>query len=207
MFPNKIDKRYVKRTIKRICQGDILRDVNVIDDYKIDSSGELVFEELTLPYIVVMTQDCDLEHDFNNRTEVSPEKHDKFLRTVLVCPAYVAIDLRKGDHLEDLKLKMEKFNSDRWSTIKKQNNTRYHYLEQEQELQVPELVIDFKHYYAIPRDTLFYMYNEHYLATINHLFREYLSQRFSNYLSRIGLPKIKGSSEKCSGLTSSLCDE
>ena len=197
MFPSKIDTRYVKRTIKRICQGDILRDVNVIDDYKRDSSGELVFEELTLPYIVVMTQDCDLEHDFNNRTEVSPGKQDKFLRTVLICPAYVAADLRKGDHLEDLKLKMEKFNSDRWSTLKKQNNTRYHYLEQDQELQVPELVIDFKHYYAIPRDTLFHVYNEHYLATINHLFREYLSQRFSNYLSRIGLPEIKGSSEKC----------
>lgn len=207
MFPSKIDTRYVKRTIKRIHQGDVLRDVNVIDDCKRDSSGELVFDELTLPYIVVMTQDCDLEHDFNNRIEVSSEKQDKFLRTVLVCPAYIATDLRKGDHLEDLKLKMEKFNSDRWSIIKKQNNTRYHHLEQDQELQVPELVIDFKHYYAIPRDTLFYMYDEHYLVTINHLFREYLSQRFSNYLSRIGLPVINGSSENCSGSISSPCNE
>lgn len=59
-------------------------------------------------------------------------------------------------------------------------------------LQLPELVIDFKHYYAIPRDTLFRMYPEHYLVTINQLFRESLSQRFSNYLSRIGLPELEG---------------
>jgi hypothetical protein len=35
------------------------------------------------------------------------------------------------------------------------------------------------------------MHAEHYLATFNKLFRESLSQRFSNYLSRIGLPELK----------------
>lgn len=207
MFPSKIDSRYVKRTIKRICQGDILRNISVIDDYSIDPSGEFEVEELTLPYIVVMTQDCDLENDFYNRSEPTPEKHDKFLRTVLICPAYIANDLRKGSHLEDLELKMETFNSERWNPIKKQNNARYHFLEQDQELQVPELVIDFKHYYALPRDTLFNMYDENYLVTINHLFREFLSQRFSNYLSRIGLPELKGSSNKCLEANSSQCNE
>ncbi|MDO9517864.1 MAG: hypothetical protein Q7J10_07440, partial [Methanosarcinaceae archaeon] len=152
-------------------------------------------------------QDCDLENDFENRSESTPEKHDKFLRTVLICPAYVAIDLRKGIHLEDLNLKMETFNSARWNSIMKQNNARYHFLEQDQELQVPELVIDFKHYYALPRDALFNMYDDNYLVTINHLFREFLSQRFSNYLSRIGLPKLKGCSEKCLEANSSQCSD
>ncbi len=197
MFPNKIDSRYVKRTVKRICQGDILRNISVIDDYSRDSSGVFEFEELTLPYIVVMTQDCDLESDFNNRSQSNPKTHDKFLRTVLICPAYLSSDLRKGTHLEDLELKMEPYNSTRWNPIKMQNNARYHFLELDQELQVPELVIDFKHYYAVPRNTLFNLYDENYLVTINHLFREFLSQRFSNYLSRIGLPTLKGSSEKC----------
>jgi|GEM_PF-177769 len=192
MFPSKIDSRYVKRTIKRVCQGDILRDIDVIDSYTKDASGELEYDELTLPYIVVMTQDCDLDKDFKNRSEDKPEKHDKFLRTILVCPAYIASEFRDGNHLEDLKLKMEKWDTKRFKQIKEQNNARYHFLDADQKLQVPELVIDFKHYYAIPRDTIDRMYPEHYLVTVNQLFREYLSQRFSNYLSRIGLPELKG---------------
>ncbi|MFZ3169428.1 MAG: hypothetical protein WA130_17575 [Candidatus Methanoperedens sp.] len=147
-----------------------------------------MYDELTLPYIVVMTQDCDLDNDFKNRSITNPDKHDKYLRTVLVCPAYVAEDFKDGNHLEDLELKMEKWESKRFKQIKEQNNARFHFLEPEQKLQVPELVIDFKHYYAIPRDTLFRMYPDCYLVTINQLFREFLSQRFSNYLSRIGLP-------------------
>lgn len=190
MFPNKIDSRYIKRTIRRICQGDILREIDVIDSYTKDSSGALEYDELTLPYIVVMTQDCDLDNDFRNRSQKAPEKHDKYLRTVLVCPAYVAEDFKDGNHLEELQLKMENWNGKRFQQIKEQNNARFHFLEPEQKLQVPELVIDFKHYYAIPRDTLFRIYPDHYLVTLNQLFRESLSQRFSNYLSRIGLPVI-----------------
>lgn len=193
MFPSKIDSRYVKRTIKRVCQGDILRDIDVIDSYTKDASGEIEYDELTLPYIVVMTQDCDLDKDFKNRSEDNPEKHDKFLRTILVCPAYIASEFRDGNHLEDLKLKMEKWDTKRFKQIKEQNNARYHFLDADQKLQVPELVIDFKHYYAVPRDTINRMHPEHYLVTVNQLFRESLSQRFSNYLSRIGLPELKES--------------
>jgi len=190
MFPSKIESRYVKRTVRRICQGDILRDIDVIDSYTKDAEGALEYDEITLPYIVVMTQDCDLDNDFKNRSETNPEKHDKYLRTVLVCPAYIGAKLKDGTHLDDLGLKMEKWDSKRFKQIREQNNTRYHFLDTDLKLQVPELVIDFKHYYAIPRDTLFRMYKDHYLVTINQLFREFLSQRFSNYLSRIGLPVL-----------------
>lgn len=180
-----------KYAIRRICQGDILRDIDVIDSYSKDASGALIYDELTLPYIVVMTQDCDLDNDFKNRSQTNPDKHDKYLRTVLVCPAYIAAEFKEGTHLEDLKLKMERYESKRYKQIKEQNNARYHFLDSDLNLQVPELVIDFKHYYAIPRDTLFRMYQDHYLVTLNQLFREFLSQRFSNYLSRIGLPVFK----------------
>ncbi len=190
MFPNKIDSRYINRIIRRICQGDILRDIDIIDSYSKDASGALKYDEVTLPYIVVMTQDCDLDNDFKNRSQANPDKHDKYLRTVLVCPAYIATELKEGIHLEDLRLKMEKYDTKRFKQIKEQNNSRYHFLEADQRLQVPDLVIDFKHYYAIPRDTLFRTYPDHYLVTLNQLFRESLSQRFSNYLSRIGLPVL-----------------
>jgi hypothetical protein len=190
MLSIKIDSRYVKdTTIKRICQGDILRDVDVIESYtKVGSTGELKY--LTLPYIIVMTQDCDLESDFKNRSDIF-KSQDKYLRTILACPAYNASEFREGHHLDDIGLKMEHWNSKMFAQIKEQQHTRFHFLEQDQILQVPDLVVDFKHYYTIPRDTLFGIYKDNYLVTINQLFREYLSQRFSNYLSRIGLPELK----------------
>jgi hypothetical protein len=203
MFPNKIDSRYVKSTDKRICQGDILRDINILDNYSIDKSGELEYDELNLLYIIVMTQDCDLEGDFKNRSQTAPEKHDKFLRTILICPAYIASYFRGGKHLDGLGLKMEPWNSKNFHQIKDQNKDRFHFLDQDQELQIPEMVIDFKHYYAIPRNTLYGLYNEHYLATINQLFREFLSQRFANYLSRIGLPQIHEGKIDCKEMDNS----
>ncbi|MGP8319185.1 MAG: hypothetical protein ACT6FD_00095 [Methanosarcinaceae archaeon] len=191
MSLSKIDSMYVKHTSKRVCQGDILRNIDVIDWNIDDTPGDYKISEASLPYIIVMTQDCDLEWDFNNRSEPAAAKHDKYLPTVLACPAYNAEKFKNGDHLKSNGLKMNKWGGDSYNKILQQNNTRFHYLEQNQALQVPRLVIDFKHYYTIPRDALYMMYVEHYLVTINMLFRESLSQRFSNYLSRIGLPELK----------------
>lgn len=170
MFLSKIDSMYIKHTSKRI--------------YEISQA--------TLPYIIVLTQDCDLEWDFNNRSQPASEKHDKYLQTILICPAYNAEVFRIGDHLKSIGLKMHEWKkSEDYKRITQQNHARFHFLEKNQALQVPQLIVDFKHYYTIPRDPLYKMYAEHYLATINHLFRESLSQRFSSYLSRIGLPDIK----------------
>jgi len=157
MLSNKINSRYVKDiTITRICQGDILRDVYVIDSYTKYPSGELKYDELVISYVIVMTHDCDLESDFKNRSEISSETHDKYLRNILVCPAYNAAEFREGKHLlEDMGMKMAEWNSKMFKQIREQNNTRFYFLEQDQTLQVPELVVDFKHYYTIPRDTLF----------------------------------------------------
>lgn len=191
MFLSKIDSMYVKHTSKRICQGDILRKIDVIVWNIKDTSNEYEISEANLPYIIVITQDCDLEWDFNNRSEPATVKHDKYLQTILVCPAYNAEEFKAGDHLKSNGLKMNKWHGNEYKQIKQQNHARFHFLEQNQALQVPHLIVDFKHYYTIPRDVLYKMHAEHYLATFNKLFRESLSQRFSNYLSRIGLPELK----------------
>jgi hypothetical protein len=204
MSLSKIDSMYVKHTSKRICQGDILREIDVIDWNIEDTSGEYKIFNANLPYIIVMTQDCDLEWDFNNRSEPAAKKHDKYLHNVLACPAYNAAEFKDGDHLKSNGLKMNTWGGDGYKKILQQNNARFHYLERNQALQVPKLVVDFKHYYTIPRDALYKMYVEHYLATINKLFRESLSQRFSSYLSRIGLPELKEriDAESASSVTS-----
>lgn len=176
--------RYNIHNDERIVQGDIYRDIPY---YRYISQDTL--EVFNFPYIVVLTQDCDLEQDFDNRTKTQREDQDKCINSILICPAYLLATFRAGTHLQEANIKMRRINSEQLSKIKSHQDTRYHYLHEDKQYQVPELVIDFKHYHTIPRESLYEMKGQ-YLTTINEIFREHLSQRFANYFGRIGLPTI-----------------
>jgi len=189
-----------RTSFDRVCQGDIYRDIEIKSALKvIESNGqdEFEFEAVKYNYAVVLTQECDLEQDHNNRKE-SGDKHDKFIPSVLLAPAYLAEQLRLGAHLEELGLNMEKINTSRWKTIRQNDNVRYHFLPKNISFSVPDLVIDFKHYFTMLRDQLYEILkeDEYYVASLADLFREDLSHRFTYYLSRIGLPKIKPAMQK-----------
>lgn len=189
---SKIDSVYLKHEGNRIYQGDIIRDF-VHFEWFFKEGKKIFIKRKKIPYLIILTQDCDLEWDFNNHNDSESKNQDKFLQSILVCPAYLAEKFRNGEHLKNLV--MEKIGSDRWSNILNNQNPRYHFLPNNKALQIPNLVIDFKHYYSIPRDIIYKEVKDHYIGTINELFREALSQRFAYYLSRIGLPFIKNNEE------------
>jgi len=193
MLLSRIDALYCKHTTPRFCQGDILRDISTVVWAKETEGGSGVeIEERKLPYAVVLTQDCDLEQDYASRSDLTLPNHDKYLQSILICPAYQAAQLRKGTHLESLGLRMQNISSDPWRQVAQNNNYRYHYLEEYLDFQIPDLVIDFKHYLTIPREILYSLDRKiHYLGALSELFREDLSIRYSQYLSRIGLPNLK----------------
>src|SRR5665648_21353 len=185
---SKIDSIFINHNEERICQGDIFRDFEYLE-YTPTSKKTGTGIMKTFPYLLVLSQDCDLESDCRSHTN-SKDTQDKFLFSILVCPGYLSEELREGTHLEEYKLKMQRINTDRWNNIKNNQNPRYHFLEGEKTFQIPDLVLDFKHYYAISRDVLYKNFRDYYLGSINELFREALSQRFAYYLSRIGLKII-----------------
>ena len=186
-----IKSRYVLHAHKRLCQGDVLRDVALLEATA-DENGDLDSTERFLPYVIVLTQDCDLEQDEQARSAPQKPNDDKFLQSVLLCPAYQSLKVRHGTHLEQLNLKMHSFNSANWNLLKQNNMHRYHFLPEEAALQLPEAVLDFKQYFTSPREFFCARYKTHYVATLGPLFREALSQRFAQYLSRIGLPELDG---------------
>lgn len=193
---SKIESVYiVDEEEERICQGDIYRDLEY--DYRVykDEKGGLETDTITLPYMIVLSQDCDLKSDYRNRSQKAEEQEsqDKFLHSILVCPGYLAGKLRYGTHLSGpgFNLTMEKYNGTRWDVIKDNKNERYHCLTADLNLQIPDLAIDFKHYFAIPRSKLYDSRKKHYVASINELYREALSQRFAYYVSRVGLPDMR----------------
>jgi hypothetical protein len=194
MLRSRIKRTYEVHNCQRICQGDILRDV----DFCITKhDGNTI--QVRLPYIIVVSQDCDLAQGSvpiipAQKTDSSGEAtNNQYVPNILFLPAFVADSLRDGDHLKGLYgIKQGRLVSEQWRPITKNNNDRYHYLKGVREMQVPNLIVDFKIYYTLPQDYFLSFYSRAYLATLNELFREQLSQRFAFYLNRIGVPDLNG---------------
>ncbi|MCK4521179.1 MAG: hypothetical protein KAU20_01305 [Nanoarchaeota archaeon] len=182
---------YIKEDNKyQISQGDIFQNFEYVRWAKL-VNGDLEVDSIKIPFFIVLTQSCDLEQDFEDRNKLKSEKRDKYIQSILVCPAYIAESLRYGNHLKKFDLIMESYNSKTWPNIRENNNPRYHFLGKNNELKLPTLVIDFKQYYTIPTHIFYEIYKKHYLGALKPLFREDLSHRFAFYLSRIGLPMVK----------------
>lgn len=138
---------------ERISQGDIFEDIQIPIGIEV-IDGEKYEIKRKFPYAVVMTQDCDLEQDFENRKIESNNQRNRIL-SILLCPAFLSDDLQEGFHLQDVKLEMDRLNSKLWTPIKKNKDERYYFLDTENVIiednpddfiSVPDLVIDFKHY-------------------------------------------------------------
>lgn len=185
---------YVIRSWPRLSQGDIWRDVAVIEG---GTRGQ-PSKRTIYPYAVVLTQDCDLEQDWNayirirelgpGRPEDKSSPEDKLLRHIIFAPCYILEQFKEGEHIYGRKM-------NRWS-LKEMRKirandqfSRYHYLCGDEALPLPELIIDFKHYFTVERDTAYSIERkDFYVCSLKSLYREDLSHRFASYLSRIGLP-------------------
>lgn len=181
---------YIVDKAPRFRQGDILRGVQLIEWAEVVDT-EVQFTERTLQYCVVLSQECDLEQDFNSRADEQKLNPDKFLQSILLCPAFPAEQVKMGTHLEELHWKMHQHSTGEWDRVKKYNNYRYHFLPENDGIQLPALALDFKQYITIPRKIAYRdEIKASVLASLDDLFREHLSNRFAHYLSRIGLPDL-----------------
>lgn len=108
---------YKKLNIPRVSQGDVFRDIELPEGL-IEGPEDLTVVSHTIPYLVVVSQDCDLEHDFNNRSNPDSKNHDKYLQNILYLPAFVSESFREGTHFVSFNLKMESWTSEPWKKIK-----------------------------------------------------------------------------------------
>jgi hypothetical protein len=184
-----MNKQYIQYNLKtkekHVHQGDIYKEIDILI---YNAEGELL--EVTFPYVIVASQECDLSQDYDNRCDLNTEKHDKYIPSIIVVAAYLKELFKKGDHLRDINQTMEDHNSARMKLIEQNNNFRYQFLSGCSDYQIPELVVDFKHYYTISRDYFCskFLDENHYLASLNSIYREHFSSRFGHYLCRIALP-------------------
>ncbi len=184
-------KKIKIQKVSRISQGDIYKDVEFIE-YAIEKGGVIEISKIVFPYVVVLTQDCDLNQDYTVRWgKHGTSNQDKKLFSVIVAPLYNSEQFCDGEHLTELGMSMAKINRTRTpGTNLKQNQTpRYHYLEFPNSVPIVSSVIDFKHYFTVNVEYLKKHKKDNFVCQIGQLYREDLSQRFSSFLSRIGLPE------------------
>ncbi len=175
---------------KQIHQGDIFQSIQYYENY-VEKSGKFELSLLRFPYSIILTQECDLSNNIRERNKNNDNNNlvsqDKYLVSLLCAPLYNAEHLFAGNHLEWLNIKSETKGSDNKRYIKSNRDPRYHYIEFEDEVKLVPMVIDFKHYFTV---SLHYLENtlDKRICSLKPIYRESVTQRFSNFLSRIGLP-------------------
>ncbi|KZY43735.1 hypothetical protein A3733_17210 [Pseudoalteromonas shioyasakiensis] len=175
---------------ERITQGDVYRNIELIEHVK-EHNGNIEVAKIVFPYVVVLTQDCDLAQDYTFRWgDKGKDNHDKFLLSVLVAPLYNLEQFFSGDHLSELDMKMAQISRNKTPgrNLKNNETPRYHYLEFPEDISIVPSVVDFKHYFSVNVIQLKAESDSKFVCQISELYRENLSHRFSSYLSRIGLP-------------------
>ena len=178
----------------RISQGDIYKDIEYIHSIT-EENGIIKIVKIIFPYVIVLTQDCDLNQDFTFRS-VETSNDDKLIISVLSAPIYNVDHLFSGEHLSELGLTMQtidKYSKKRKLTtvannLFKNEIPRYHYLDFD--VIIGPSVIDFKHYFSINLDYLYKIKKTNFVCKIPELYREDISHRFASFLSRIGLPDM-----------------
>lgn len=175
----------------RVCQGDIFRGIEFIE-YVVEKAGIVEVSKIVFPLVVVLTQDCDLQQDFDHRRSEPSTSQDKWLLSVLVAPLYNVEHVYLGQHLSELDMQMQqiKQNSTQGKYLKSNQLPRFHYLEFPDSIPIVPSVIDFKHYFSVNVNYLHRVKKTKFVCSVSSLFREDISQRFASYLARIGLPEL-----------------
>lgn len=180
--------RVTARGCGALRQGEILSDVG---RFRLDpltlTEQQPSFQLVSCPYAIVLTQDCDLDWDFNAR--VPDGKPEKLLPEVLLC---------KLPRAEEIKNQTKDLGSKGWERIRQNNDPRYHFLQMvdagcdANQFGLPELTADFKHYFTIPTAELYRRIElglTHRRCVFVSPYMEHFATRFAAYLSRIGLPE------------------
>lgn len=174
----------------RLAQGDIIRDVEHIE-YVSEKSGKIEVSKIVFPIAIVLTQDCDLAQDYKFRwSQTETKNEDKWLLSVLIAPLYNVEHIYTGEHLSDIGMTMGsiKRKSTQGNNLRRNEVPRYHYLEFPDSTPIVPSVVDFKHYFSVNVLYLKKLKKNNFVCRLSELYREDVSQRFSNFLARIGLP-------------------
>lgn len=183
--------RYVASDSARLRQGEIIEDLVELgpvasDHRRLEADEPRVtaqFERIRHPYVIVISQDCDLEWDYGAREGSAPEH--KLLRHVLFCDLFPPAEVRQRGSLT----------SGLFDRVKQNQDERYHRFDGAAVGDagdfLPELVADFKSVFSLPTEFVYSLTSTDELARRGFLpppYLQHFTHRLHSYLSRVALP-------------------
>ena len=138
------------------------------------------------PLVIVLSQDCDLEQDFDAR-----KSNSSTLPNILLCDVFDAAQLQTKLREQDA------LGSKEWRMVRQNNNPRFQFLRSvtvEEDLRsqgMPALAVDFRLYFTIRTDELYQRLERRVTLRrcwLSTPYAEHLCDRFCHYLARIALP-------------------
>lgn len=176
-------------------QGEILTGVvqykPKVDSLTTPEASSIPFEKIIHPYAIIVTQDCDLDWDYDarNNTQEGKSKSHKLLNSILLCEVDTARSIKDD--------KDRQINSVEWNYIKTNRHERYHFfqaitskLDLEQD-GLPELTLDFKRVFGIDADNLYYQVKNGIAkrrCILVSPYLEHFSTRYHFFHQRVALP-------------------
>lgn len=173
-------------------QGEILTGVvqynPVINEItpELQKLQELSFTPILHPYAIVITQDCDLDWDYNAR-RISNSSSAKLLNSIILCEIDTAEAIRNTDGM----------NRKEWELVVAHRHERFYFFEKispESEVEqegLPELTADFKKVFGIEAATLYRQIELGIVkrrAVLANPYLEHFSRRYHTFHGRVALP-------------------
>lgn len=178
-----------------IQQGDILKDVTYICDFKrTDSEIEIV--ELTFPYVLVVSQSCDMLHASRLiSNDISSES--KMMFSVLVVPLFERETIIVGEHLKELldnnivnfNINNQFITNEDKKVIKDGFHYRFHEIYFSEETEIPNSIIDLKSFFTLNLVNINQLKSQR-IGRLNDWASQQIVNKLSAFLSRVGLPDI-----------------
>ncbi|MGB3691337.1 MAG: hypothetical protein WBG70_04055 [Spirulinaceae cyanobacterium] len=176
-------------------QGEILTGVvqykPKIDQINTSGSSNIPFQKIVHPYAIIVSQDCDLDWDYDARrnTKEDKSKEHKRLNSILLCEVDTAKAIKDN--------KNNNINSKDWNYIKTNRHQRYHFFQavtSEIDLDkkgLPELTSDSKQVFGIDAENLYSQIRNGLSKRRSILISPYLehfSVRYHFFHQRVALP-------------------
>lgn len=181
-------------------QGDIFKDVQYICDFK-RSDDEIEIVELTFPYVLIVSQSCDMLHASRLiSSEINSES--KMMFSVLAVPLFERETIISGAHLQELiEEKIVNFNinptfitEEDKKVIKEGFHYRFHEIDFPEESRIPNSIIDLKSFFTINLTSINKIKKQR-IGRLNDWASQQIVNKLSAFMARVGLPDIPSESK------------
>ena len=178
-----------------IRQGEILTGLIQykprINQESTSEENQIPFEEFIHPFVIVVTQDCDLDWDYKARQNVNPQNNQssKLLNSIILCEMDTARVFRDNKDVIN--------NSKEWDRVKSHQHERFYFFEgippecDAEQIGLPELTSDFKKVFGIEAEYIYYQVKlgkAKRRVTLISPYLEHFSNCYHNFHRRVALP-------------------